>query len=243
MNTVKDHYQNHLGHFYSWMLGDFDTRRQEQENFFKDHGIVPGTTKLAIDLGSGNGIQSVALARLGFSVRAVDFSKILCDEHRRRKGNLDIEIIEEDILHFNDQASHQVDLVVCMGDTLTHLPDEKSVQTLVKEIASVLTANGKLILSFRDLTAELSGTQRFIPVRSDENRIHTCFLEYFPYRVMVTDILHDRTEGQWKLKVSSYPKLKLSMEIIKSLLIESGFTLDAVETIRGQEFLVAQLVK
>ncbi len=50
MNTAKDHYENHLGHFYSWMLGDFDTRRQEQENFFKDHGIVPGTTKLAMNL-------------------------------------------------------------------------------------------------------------------------------------------------------------------------------------------------
>jgi hypothetical protein len=100
-----------------------------------------------------------------------------------------------------------------------------------------------LILSFRDLTAELSGTQRFIPIRSDENRIQTCFLEYFPHHVIVTDILHEKIEGQWKLKVSSYPKLKLPMEIIKSLLVEIGFTLDAAETIRGQEFLVAQLVK
>jgi len=243
MNKVKDHYENHLGYFYSWMLGDFDTRRQEQENFFKDHGIVPGRTKLAIDLGSGNGIQSVALARLGFSVRAVDFGKTLCDEHRRRKGNLDIEIIEQDILHFNDHVPHQVDLVVCMGDTLTHMPDEKSVQTLIKKIVSVLTTKGKLILSFRDLTASLSGTQRFIPVRSDENRIHTCFLEYFPHHVMVTDILHEKVEGQWKLKVSSYPKLRLSIEIIKNLLIENGFTFDTAETIRGQEFLVAQVTR
>jgi hypothetical protein len=56
MSTVKEHYDNHLGHFYSWMLGDFETRRQEQEDFFNRRGIFPGMTKSAIDLGCGNGI-------------------------------------------------------------------------------------------------------------------------------------------------------------------------------------------
>lgn len=243
MSTVKEHYDNHLAQFYSWMIGDFEINRQDQEDFFVRQGISPGPSKLAIDLGSGPGIQSIALARLGFSVWAIDFNKTLCDELRRRKGNLNIEILEEDILDFSESIKDQVDLVVCMGDTLTHLPDSKTVYSLIKEISSVLTDDGKLILSFRDLSEELSGLQRFIPVRSDNDRIHTCFLEYFPHHVSVTDILHERIHGSWTLKASSYPKLRLPVELVRKYLTENHFRLMGVESIRGMHYWVAQVVR
>jgi hypothetical protein len=127
-----------------------------------------------------------------------------------------------------------------MGDTLTHIPDEKSVRMLIKETASVLVEQGKLILSFRDYSMELSGIQRFIPVRSDEDRILTCLLEYFPNHVMVTDIVHERTNGQWIMKVSSYPKLKLPVGMVKDFLAEEGFIVTGTELIQGMRYLTAQ---
>ena len=68
--NAKNHYDQHLGNFYSWMLGDFDEKQKEQENFFWRNGIKPVSRKVAFDLGAGNGLQAISLAKLGFAVTA-----------------------------------------------------------------------------------------------------------------------------------------------------------------------------
>ena len=40
----------------------------------------------------------------------------------------------------------------------------------------------------------------------------TCFLEYSDTTVTVHDLLHQREGGSWRLRASSYPKLRLSPE-------------------------------
>lgn len=51
--TVKEHYDNHLGNFYSWMAGDFNTKQNEQQRFFIEQKILPFDTGVVIDLGAG----------------------------------------------------------------------------------------------------------------------------------------------------------------------------------------------
>jgi hypothetical protein len=129
-----------------------------------------------------------------------------------------------------------------MGDTLTHLENRADVITLLQLTHQKLVSGGKLILSFRDLTAELKQEERFIPVKSDENRIFTCFLEYFPHHVMVHDLLHIRENGTWVQKVSSYPKLRLSGQEVVDLLMQQGFVGQTNETINRMIHLIAQKV-
>jgi 2-polyprenyl-3-methyl-5-hydroxy-6-metoxy-1,4-benzoquinol methylase len=82
--SAKKHYDSHLGNFYSWMIGDFSARSNEQQSFFTSHDILPHDNRIAVDLGCGNGIQSIALAKLGFEVIAVDFNNQLIEELRNR---------------------------------------------------------------------------------------------------------------------------------------------------------------
>lgn len=134
---------------------------------------------LAIDLGAGSGFQSIPLAELGFSVVAVDFCEALLSELRDRAGNLPIRTIHDNILNFSKYVEEQAQVVVCMGDTLTHLESLDSVQSLLLSVEAVLAIDGKFILTFRDyVSVEPQGAQRFIPVQSDESTILTCFLEY-----------------------------------------------------------------
>ena len=72
--SAKEHYDKHLGDFYSWMVGDFNENQQAYQQFLTLNNIKPKTSKLAIDLGAGHGIQSVALAKMGFKVMAIDFN-------------------------------------------------------------------------------------------------------------------------------------------------------------------------
>jgi hypothetical protein len=113
-----------------------------------------------------------------------------------------------------------------MGDTLTHLPSPAEVERLFDGVARVLAHSGLFVLTFRDMTAELTGTDRFIPVRSDTDRILTCFLEYEPEAVRVHDLIHVRRGGEWALHKSSYRKLRLAPSWVCDTLARCGFSIE-----------------
>jgi len=238
MNRVKEHYDKHLAHFYTWMSGDFTKNQQEQEAFFKRHSIKPTINGIALDLGCGNGLQSISLAHLNFNVTGIDFSEVLLKELKERSKGLNVHLIEGDILNFSLYEHLKPELVVCMGDTITHFHSKNEIQNLLLTIFNFIVINGKVIISFRDLSSELINENRFIPVRSEEHKIHTCFLEYFPDHVSVTDILHEKEHGEWIQKISSFKKLRISELELRKMIEESGFTITHTELIRGMIYLI-----
>jgi cyclopropane fatty-acyl-phospholipid synthase-like methyltransferase len=237
--TVKEHYDRYLGSFYSWMAGDFTEKQQEQEKFFHNNQITPTFSKIAFDLGCGHGLQSVSLARLGFSVRAIDFNQQLLEELKERIGTYSIECTEAHLLEYLYAAKLKPELIVCMGDTLTHLSGPDQVEELISLSSQKLERGGKLILSYRELAAELTNEKRFIPLRSDELRIHMCYLEYLPGYVKVFDILYERENGEWKQHTSWYPKLRIPVSLILSLFEKNNLTLVKQEVISGMTYLIA----
>jgi SAM-dependent methyltransferase len=238
--STKDHYDNHLASIYSWMTGDFATAQATQQTFLSTNGIIPNTSKVAIDLGAGHGLQAISLAKLGFEVYAVDFNHQLLEELRVKAIDYSVSIVEDEILNFLANTTLAPSLVTCMGDTLTHLESLEQVETFIQLVQRRLIAGGKLALSFRDLTQELSGVQRFIPVKNDESKILTCFLEYLPDRVMVHDIIHEKVNETWQQKVSAYAKLRLSESMMETLLEKNGFEIISAQTINRMIYMVAR---
>ena len=238
--TAKDHYDHHLGNFYSWMIGDFVEKQQEQEAFFSKNEIKPSKDKIAFDLGAGHGLQTFPLMNLGFKVKAVDFNRQLLNELGSRFTNGDLEIIEDELLNFLKQTPLKAELIICMGDTITHLQNLDEVEELVSEISTHLEPGGKVVFSFRDLTTELMAGQRFIPVRADDSRILSCFLEYFSDHVMVHDILYERQNEKWIQRVSAYPKLRLNAEILNSMLQRNQIRILKSEIINRMTYLIGQ---
>jgi SAM-dependent methyltransferase len=220
--STKDHYEKHLANFYSWMLGDFETKEKEFQSFLNLHKISPISSKIALDLGAGNGIQSAAMAKAGFAVWAIDFNKQLLDELKLNCKGLNVTAAEQDIRLVTKYEDLNPELIACWGDTLTHLENESEIERFIEYSGDLLTDKGKFILSFRDYSEKRIGDARFIPVKSDENRILTCFLEYTPTHVIVTDLLHERKGNTWEQKVSSYNKFRISGEEVTDLLEENN---------------------
>ncbi|HEY9877504.1 MAG TPA: class I SAM-dependent methyltransferase [Leptolyngbyaceae cyanobacterium] len=240
MNTVKDHYDQQLASVYSWMAGTLDAAIKRNYDLLRQLGVNP-SQGLAVDLGAGSGFQSIPLAELGFSVIAVDFCEALLSELCDRTADLSIRTVHDDILNFSKYIEEQAQVIVCMGDTLTHLESLDSVQSLLLSVENALATHGKFILTFRDyVSVELQGTQRFIPVQSDESTILTCFLEYHEDVVEVYDLIYRKEGDRWILNTSSYPKLRIGRNWICDQLRKSGFEVIQNTVINGMICVVAE---
>ena len=103
------------------MSGGLAQKIEENRKFFKDHHVWPRGSGVAVDLGAGSGFQSIPLAESGFRVIAIDLCKNLLAELKENAEGLPLEIVNDDLLNFPQHCPDGIELVVCMGDTLTLL--------------------------------------------------------------------------------------------------------------------------
>lgn len=237
--TVKDHYTNHLADIYSWMVGDLSKNVDEFIQFLNAQDIKPSPSDIAADLGAGTGLQSIALAKLGFNVVAIDFNAQLLSELKSNTGEYNVSIINDDI-RFVDAHISEAAIICCCGDTIAHLDSMKEIGEFVLKVYRSLRPGGKAILSFRDYSVPLEGIQRFIPVKTDADRILTCVLDYEDDVVQVTDLLYQRHGDHWEQKVSTYRKVRLRKEGLVEQMITAGFRMLADETKNRMIYLIGE---
>jgi predicted O-methyltransferase YrrM len=217
VSTVREHYDTHLGPIYSWMQGDPKAALAAARRELGALGLTvlsSGAARRALDLGSGTGIHAMALAEFGFEVTALDHCEQLLNEARLmvKRAGLDdsIRVCEGELTDFRAAHPGPFAVILCMGDTLTHLADTQAVRQLLRDIAASLEPGGLFAATFRDYSGQpKAGAERFVPVRSDAGRILTCFLETHGDTVTVHDIVHTHLEGGWQMRVSAYEKLRL----------------------------------
>jgi SAM-dependent methyltransferase len=239
MASVADHYRSHLAPVYTWMCGGFDTAIARGET--EIGAIIPDLSKdsRAVDLGCGFGMHSIPLARRGCAVLALDSSSYLVEQLKAHAGTLPIAAAEDDLLAFQRYLDGPADVILCMGDTLTHLPDRGAAAQLFTLAAASLRPGGTFITTFRDYTQPLVGNGRFIPVKSDADRILACFLEYAADHVDVHDMLHERHGDAWQLRVSTYRKLRLDPQWISASLRDRGFSVRTEPGLAGMIRIIA----
>jgi SAM-dependent methyltransferase len=229
-----------LAPVYSWILGGFENAYQANVELFARLELSPEGGDLAVDLGCGPGCQSLPLAERGFSVVAIDFCQELLDELMERGGDLPISTVCDDLSKFSKYIDEPPDLVVCMGDTLVHLPDVASVEQVIDRVSSTLKPGGTFIYSIRDyVSKEPTGADRFVPIRADDERIFTCFLDYRDDVVHVHDVLYRKESGEWTLHVSDYLKLRLDTAEINGRLQTNGLDISQQMTERGMIYVIA----
>jgi SAM-dependent methyltransferase len=229
MSSVKRHYDDLLAAHYSWMSGMSVADKAAQERLLLETLDADGLrTGLAVDLGCGPGYQSIALADLGYApVLAIDSCESLLRELEQAKGGRPIDGTLADLSGFRGLVSDgSVSLIACMGDTLPHLPSRADVSKLFRDAFASLHEGGRLVLTLRDLSRELVGLDRFIPVRADLDRIMMCSLDFGPDTVTVNDLVHVRQENHWSLHKSSYQKLRLAPAELVAELARCGFVVD-----------------
>jgi SAM-dependent methyltransferase len=214
----------------------------EQRSLLENLGFPSESKKLAIDLGCAPGYQSVALCDLSYvRVIAIDTSQSFLDE----LGVVgEVHPIEHHLTDLRGYAAFadvaSADTIVCMGDTITYSESTADVSWLFGDAFMVLRPGGRLALTFRDLSTELKGTDRIIPVRAEDQRIMTCVLLYEPGHVVVNDLVHVRSDEGWKLHKSCYRKLRLNSGSVAEELRQIGFSVESETSVNRMQVIVAR---
>jgi len=241
MQTVAAHYDTLLGPVYAWMIGNPQAALARSRAELEEMGLPALPDLKALDLGAGLGLHSLALAARGFRVIAIDSCRLLLDELRSRAAGLPITVVHGDMLEFRSHAHDPCDVIICMGDTLTHLPSFSAVESLLNSVAAALSVDGIFAATFRDYASTtLTGDERYILVKRDASRILTCFLDYGAEQVTVHDVLTQRVDDRWIQSESSYPKLRLAPDWVLAKLEALGLAARRETAPSGMVRIVAQ---
>lgn len=133
-----------------------------------------------------------------------------------------------DLVEYVRRAAHaRFDLLLCLGDTLCHLPGVPAVRELLIGAARALAPGGLLALSYRDTTRLADeGTARFREVARDGRRVLHCLLEPVDTEhLRVTDILTEAGPDGLTTRIGDYLKLRLAPARVAALATEAGLTL------------------
>jgi len=132
-------------------LIDWERRWAGEGDFFirklKQHGV-----KRILDVATGTGFHSVRLIEAGFDVTSADGApEMLCKafENAKRRGHI-LRTVQADWRWLNRTVHEQFDAVICLGNSFTHLFEERDRRKALAEFYATLNHDGILILDQRN---------------------------------------------------------------------------------------------
>jgi ubiquinone/menaquinone biosynthesis C-methylase UbiE len=123
---------------------------QLDQEFVNEHlaGPTNGATERVADLGCGAGRVTLALARAGYSVLAVDLSQPMLDKVQVTVAaeELSVECLKSNLVHLDAISSDSYAHAVCLFSTIGMIRGAENRLAAVKEFHRILTPGGKLLL-------------------------------------------------------------------------------------------------
>ncbi|MDX1589260.1 MAG: class I SAM-dependent methyltransferase [Oleiphilaceae bacterium] len=154
-----DHYRDeYIGSFVNkWdQLIDWDSRARSEGDFFIELLRERGARRV-LDAATGTGFHSVRLLEAGFDVISADGSPEMLAkafENGRRRGHI-LRTLQADWRWLSRDVYGRYDAIICLGNSFTHLFDERDRRKTLAEFYSALTHDGLLILDQRNYDAIL----------------------------------------------------------------------------------------
>ncbi|MEX0745964.1 MAG: methyltransferase domain-containing protein [Phycisphaeraceae bacterium] len=150
----SDHYTDEYvkGFVDKWdELIDWDSRAKSEGAFFIQQLRDRGAKKV-LDVATGTGFHSVRLLEAGFEVVSADGSAEMLHkafENARRRGHV-LRTVQADWRWLNRDVHGEYDAIVCLGNSFTHLFEERDRRKTLAEFYAMLKHDGVLILDQRN---------------------------------------------------------------------------------------------
>jgi len=137
-------------------LIDWDSRAESEGEFFIEQLRQRGVQRV-LDVAAGTGFHSVRLIEAGFDVVSADGSAHMLAqafENARKRGHV-LRTVRADWRWLNRDVLGRFDAVICLGNSFTHLFNERDRRKALAEFYAALVHNGVLVLDQRNYDAIL----------------------------------------------------------------------------------------
>ncbi len=132
-------------------LIDWDARARSEGRFFVE--ILKAREKVKIlDVATGTGFHSVQLLKAGLDVTSVDGNAEMLGKafENARRRDLILHTVHADWRWLNKDVHGKFDAIVCLGNSFTHLFDERDRRRALAEFYAALKYDGVLIIDQRN---------------------------------------------------------------------------------------------
>lgn len=149
-DKYKDEYVH--GFVEKWdELIDWDKRAGSEGQFFVDILRARGKESV-LDAATGTGFHSVQLMKSGFQVTSCDGSAEMLAKafENGRKRGLILNTVHADWRWLNRDITGRFDAIVCLGNSFTHLHEERDRRRTLAEFYAALKHDGILIMDQRN---------------------------------------------------------------------------------------------
>ncbi len=132
-------------------LIDWESRASAEGDFFirtlKSHKV-----KKVLDVATGTGFHSIRLLEAGFEVVSADGSPemlVKAFENARQRGHI-LRTVQADWRWLNRDVHGEYDAIICLGNSFTHMFDERDRRKALAEYYAMLKHDGILVLDQRN---------------------------------------------------------------------------------------------
>lgn len=191
-------FYNHLAANYDRMTG-LDKRLATATRFVKTlidtfHLRRP---EVGVDLGSGTGAYTLALARIGLRTTGVDLSADMLAQARQnaRHHALDPVFLQASLTDLPATLPWgRTDLVLCLGNTLPHLTDPADLEKALLGIRRLLSPTGLAVIQTLNYDDILTKAERIVSIDRDHEHEFIRFYDFLESGLLRFNIL----EIEWK---------------------------------------------
>ncbi len=193
----------------------------------------PASRTRILDAACGTGMHALALAQRGFQATGSDLSAGMIERAQVNAQRAQLPVRFE-VAGFGDLAGRfgesSFDALLCLGNSLPHLPTPEARRTGLRDFARCLEPGGLFILQNRNFDAVMASRERAMePAAHSEDGKEWVFLRFYNYLPdgliefnIVT--LFRANDKPWKQAITHTTLLPLLQGDLLADLEETGFT-------------------
>lgn len=211
-------YGNLTKKYDSWSA--WDTRLKSEINFYEKL-LKDNNVKTVLDCACGTGMYVIALNKAGFNVSGSDIDEQMIKQATQNAKNkkYSAKFKVSDFRKLSKTYTETFDAVLCIGNSLSHILNDKELQKSLDQMYKVLNKKGVLILHIRNYQKLLKERQRFFTYKTGEEIFF--YVWDFEPKHIVNVINYNLKNG--KNELISFYYNPISKSNITELLKKTGF--------------------
>jgi glycine/sarcosine N-methyltransferase len=221
--------------FHNFLLNDYDRminwkKRLEKEMPLLDKLFREAKVERVLDIGSATGEHSIALAEKGYDVIGIEpnFKMLQAARKKGKRKKGKAKFFKGGFPDFNKLIKVKVDALICLGNTLAHHPDYKSLNSTLRKFFPILREKGLLIFQGINADSIPLGSHRYQPTRywKDQFGEKIIIRRYSRYERNFTELSAlrlSKEKDKWEMEETQQKLLAFESKRLLCLLKKAGF--------------------